>query len=1353
MADENETVDWGLAEDGQRESLRRTVVGQNADDCDDVDDIEDTVSLGDEDEDQGFYSYQPQDAPGYAHTSEARKDTSSKPPSSQRPIDKTGANDNRRAQHEGERDGQHHDTIPNSPPRPRNSSGSQSSPQRSQPNGNRMTHALPPKPVTAKVPYLPPSHPSIVEATSMISISPRAPSRDAKKPSGPSVADLPQEWEIRHSRNGDPYYYNCKTNETTTIAIAPEVETAAPAAPALARHQIIDIHLPRLTLTLIARRPLLVMITTQVTWNLKGMCILASELIPMSFQNPGMTDLPPDDALVLPRRLLIFVAEGTQEAMNIIPSMGNTPVRDIDMLPPDSDRRWISSHVAPTDHRSHSDRSERERGSRRPSHRQDDEVDATMHVDNRSISRPIQRRHDGNRGLVDRRDRDMREPPNNNQGYLSSSRPNRSPPPTQNRGRERDRDRDQRYADPPSARDSRDSYRSYHEEPPHSAPASSTWNSSRKDGSRPPRFDHSFDANGGQASGLQEAHYGRPSPGFDSRQSPPPHIASQPQAPRRRGGERERERDRERDHDHDRPRHERDRDRQPPMEEEQEYRRRPDSGNYITMHPAPESRPLAMERRRYPPAEDMHRPQVEDQSPRYKRTPLPPQQTSFMTSTPPSYGPSHLPPIGPLYMRDPPPHAASMPPHHAHPPVHPPPPPVIRQPGWANYDSSLPRHPRYTQNVSKPRPDDVDSETLAKGQSRGKDEHPSMQQHLPKQDLRMEMDARSDRMGTDPVDLPPKSSGSARYESSPVLSRSQNQRGGGYQPRNAEDRVDVLPSGPKAERQRAYGVDRAPSVSQGPMGGLVRDKERGRDRQSDGMESMSSPLSRGPDSARFEQTPGEGYIPPSHARDERGRNRGRPDDRPEHGVQSTDDAPRRDFKPRDDEAGRAPAPAPLSLSGTNNVPIGVRRQPPLVQPTAPLVPPPVPPPQVHVPPVPPVHISHAIPIPLNGIPPPFPPQMFNPAARPPASTLINPAKARDLPPGKEVYERPPHMPPLEPSQRFSQPNEVSSQSSPPLSEKSQAPPPMPNAETGRRRESRFSPPVERKSRFNPPIPIETRPRGDGRVDEQNHPNERKAAPPPISRDPSLVSSIDRGSARHASDDTQSVESRDGRYDRPSKSDATLPPGNPPSQPPFKQNEIQPLSGSHQERPPPSGERFGQRNTRWGPGDGSSAQSPEQAFPPPPANVSLSPALSRRLSASTDRPPRHRKYFDAPDARPPVGVSPEFSSNSYGRETEDSHRASNARDKPPNKRGQSLLDRLSFADDDPLAPPEVPTQSLRDRLVPSKRDRDDMLNDNGDFRDASYDGDEGIESKRARRRSGKPRRGSHGAGGGGRRFGS
>ncbi|KAJ3508167.1 hypothetical protein NLJ89_g5903 [Agrocybe chaxingu] len=172
MADENETVDWGLGEENQRESLRGTAVGLNADDCDDIDDIEDTVSLGDEDEDQGFYSYRPQDAPGY---SEARKETSSKPPSSQRPVDKTGANDNRRTKHEGERDGQHHDMVPNSPPRPQNSSGSQSSPQRSQPNGNRMTHALPPKPVTAKVPYLPPSHPSIVEATSMISISPRAP--------------------------------------------------------------------------------------------------------------------------------------------------------------------------------------------------------------------------------------------------------------------------------------------------------------------------------------------------------------------------------------------------------------------------------------------------------------------------------------------------------------------------------------------------------------------------------------------------------------------------------------------------------------------------------------------------------------------------------------------------------------------------------------------------------------------------------------------------------------------------------------------------------------------------------------------------------------------------------------------------------------------------------------------------------------------------------------------------------------------------------------------------------------------------------------------------------------------------
>jgi len=109
-------------------------------------------------------------------------------------------------------------------PRRKQDSRDRASPQRSQPNPGRLTHALPPKPMTSKVPpYLPPSHPSIVEATSMI-ISPRAGGRETKKTNGvssvtsmPSTADeLPHNWEYRESRNGGgKYYYNKETHEST----------------------------------------------------------------------------------------------------------------------------------------------------------------------------------------------------------------------------------------------------------------------------------------------------------------------------------------------------------------------------------------------------------------------------------------------------------------------------------------------------------------------------------------------------------------------------------------------------------------------------------------------------------------------------------------------------------------------------------------------------------------------------------------------------------------------------------------------------------------------------------------------------------------------------------------------------------------------------------------------------------------------------------------------------------------------------------------------------------------------------------------------------------------------------------
>ena len=222
MDDDNEALDWGNEEDEYQDSPRRGSYDQNGRrDTNDAEDVEDAVSLGDDEDDRGFYSYQREDAPTNALNAYTVTDDSARPASARTQMETLGANDRRGPQ--AACDGaeppepstiRNSDTNTESLSRPR-SSTAQSSPQRLQP---RLTHALPAKPVTAKVPYLPPSHPSIVEATSMI-ISPRAAARDAKKNNEklvPLVIDLPPNWEVRTARkDGDIYYYNRETHQST----------------------------------------------------------------------------------------------------------------------------------------------------------------------------------------------------------------------------------------------------------------------------------------------------------------------------------------------------------------------------------------------------------------------------------------------------------------------------------------------------------------------------------------------------------------------------------------------------------------------------------------------------------------------------------------------------------------------------------------------------------------------------------------------------------------------------------------------------------------------------------------------------------------------------------------------------------------------------------------------------------------------------------------------------------------------------------------------------------------------------------------------------------------------------------
>ncbi|KAF9450232.1 hypothetical protein P691DRAFT_494504 [Macrolepiota fuliginosa MF-IS2] len=75
----------------------------------------------------------------------------------------------------------------------------------------RLTHALPPRPVTTNIPYVPPSDPSIVEATAMAS-RPKKAENVVQNPKNGSRSDntgpLPPHWELRAPRSDDGHHYH-----------------------------------------------------------------------------------------------------------------------------------------------------------------------------------------------------------------------------------------------------------------------------------------------------------------------------------------------------------------------------------------------------------------------------------------------------------------------------------------------------------------------------------------------------------------------------------------------------------------------------------------------------------------------------------------------------------------------------------------------------------------------------------------------------------------------------------------------------------------------------------------------------------------------------------------------------------------------------------------------------------------------------------------------------------------------------------------------------------------------------------------------------------------------------------------
>lgn len=225
MDDENETLDWGNEEEDNQESHRKHSSGTIEQYGVAVDDVEDTISLGDDDDDQGFYPYRQNvvDSTYRPFTGNDRKGQDSGPTASNEDTRRRHSNSER----EKERECSPLDdsSIKSVSPRKRRSM-SKSSPPGSH---TRITHALPPKPAILNVPVLPPSHSSIIAATSMT--SPLSASRDSKKVNGKATAaDLPQDWETRLSRKNEVYYYNRVTHECTWSFPVAKVSVSTPTA-------------------------------------------------------------------------------------------------------------------------------------------------------------------------------------------------------------------------------------------------------------------------------------------------------------------------------------------------------------------------------------------------------------------------------------------------------------------------------------------------------------------------------------------------------------------------------------------------------------------------------------------------------------------------------------------------------------------------------------------------------------------------------------------------------------------------------------------------------------------------------------------------------------------------------------------------------------------------------------------------------------------------------------------------------------------------------------------------------------------------------------------------------------------
>ena len=223
MEDENEVLDWGNEDDEQQQHPEtRYKTSAEFDSQNGVDDAEDAVSLG---EDEDYFDNQQQEYNADAESKDILHSTIASKDDIQQELQFESSEGRQR---QNSSTPQNPSSVTGSPRLNQFSDQPHPSPQRSHSFTTRLTHALPPKPVVANVPYLHPSHPSIVEATAMSTRRSESLKNNSNPTSSTTIsatgiksngadAPLPPDWETRNPRSGGHkvYYYNNQTKQST----------------------------------------------------------------------------------------------------------------------------------------------------------------------------------------------------------------------------------------------------------------------------------------------------------------------------------------------------------------------------------------------------------------------------------------------------------------------------------------------------------------------------------------------------------------------------------------------------------------------------------------------------------------------------------------------------------------------------------------------------------------------------------------------------------------------------------------------------------------------------------------------------------------------------------------------------------------------------------------------------------------------------------------------------------------------------------------------------------------------------------------------------------------------------------